>query len=226
MPIIFLDESGQFNKHNGESFFIVASFTTGDPKRVGKRFRSFQRNHYPRQSRYQPEIKFSDITIDDRLRLKTLQTIANLDVRIHYTYLKRENIPLDYRHEGKIRSGHLYTQIIGDTLELYLPTVEQDFRVFCDQRHLKGMTRSEYRRTLTERLLPDLPADPIIQIEMLDSTTSSNIQIADWIAGALARYYEEKPLGQDCFEILKNNLLGKGKELFKESWNWDRKQKT
>lgn len=51
---------------------------------------------------------------------------------------------------------------------------------------------------------------------MLSSTTTANIQIADWITGALARYLEQKKLGQECYEILKNNLLRpEGKELFK-----------
>jgi len=41
-----------------------------------------------------------------------------------------------------------------------------------------------------------------------------NIQIADWIAGALARYLEKGRLGEKCFKILKENIIGEGKELF------------
>ena len=49
---------------------------------------------------------------------------------------------------------------------------------------------------------------------MVDSTTNANIQIADWISGALARYLEQKPFGKEYYEILKNNVIGEGKELF------------
>ena len=52
---------------------------------------------------------------------------------------------------------------------------------------------------------------------MLDSTCNANIQIADWIVGAIAYYYEGKLLGDDYYEILKNNIINK-KELFKNNW--------
>jgi len=54
---------------------------------------------------------------------------------------------------------------------------------------------------------------------MIDSTTNCNIQIADWISGALAWFLEEKNLGKECYQVLKNNLLGDGKELFKNYWD-------
>jgi hypothetical protein len=90
---IFLDESGQFTKHNDDEYFIIGSFTTGDPKRTGKRFKSWQRTRFPRKLRHQSEIKFSEVKISDKLRLRTLKMITDLDVRIKYSYLKRGNIP-------------------------------------------------------------------------------------------------------------------------------------
>lgn len=112
----------------------------------------------------------------------------------------------------------LYTNIIGETLEMFLPISDNEFRVFCDQRHLKGIKRSEFKQILRARLLPQLPQGSIVQIEMIDSTTNTNIQIADWISGALAWYLEGKKLGEEYFKILKNNILDEGKELFKNHW--------
>ena len=112
----------------------------------------------------------------------------------------------------------MYTNIIGETLEMYLPVTDKEFRVFCDKRHLKGIKRSEFKKILINRLLPQLPQGAIIQIEMIDSAQNANIQIADWISGALAWFLENKRLGKECYQILKNNLLGTGKELFKDYW--------
>lgn len=54
---------------------------------------------------------------------------------------------------------------------------------------------------------------------MIDSIKNGNIQIADWISGALARYLEQKELGKECYAILQNNILENGaKELFKDYW--------
>jgi hypothetical protein len=61
-----------------------------------------------------------------------------------------------------------------------------------------------------------LPKSTVLQIEMVDSAAVVNIQIADWIAGALSRYLEKGPLGDKFFEILEGNIVGDGKELFAE----------
>ncbi len=219
MAYIFLDESGQFTKNNHEKYFVVGSFTVGSPRRTEKQFRSWQSIKFPKKIRYQSEIKFSEVNINDNLRLRTLKFIANLDVRIHYAYLLRKNISDEYWKKEKLQSGLLYTNIIGETLELYLPTDDLEFRIFCDQRHLKGIKRSKFKEILKARLIPQLSHNSTFQIEMIDSTANANIQIADWISGAIARYLEEKNLGGEFYQILKNNIIGNGKELFKDYWD-------
>jgi hypothetical protein len=211
---IFLDESGQFTKHNNEEYFVVASFTVGDPIRTAKKFRSWVRSRFPAKMNTQSEIKWSATGVDEKLRLKTLRFISTLDVRIRYTFLLRSNIPYTYRNKHGLESGLLYTHIIANALEEYLPIDEKQFFVFCDHRHLKKMSGSDFRRILESRLLIQMPLDSLVQVKMVDSATNVNIQIADWIVGALAWHLEGHSLGAECFKILKNNLLGTGKELF------------
>ncbi len=211
---IFLDESGQFTKHNHEEYFVVASFTVGDPRRTAKRFRNWMRSRFPRKMRTQSEIKWSATGIDEKLRLRTVRFIASLDVRIRYVYFLREHIPVAYKAKGKLESGLLYTNVIGEALEMYLPPDEKQFLVFCDHRHLKRMTGADFRRVLEARLRPQTSADTLIRVQMVDSTTDANIQIADWLAGALARYLEKGTNGESYFSALKNNILGAGRELF------------
>lgn len=188
---IFLDESGQFEKNNNDEYFIVVSFTVGEPKRTRKRFKMWQKTRFPKRMRYQSEIKWSS-DISDELRLRTLKFISRLDVRICYSFLKRKNIPDNYFNENTIESGLLYTSVIAETLEMYLPSLELEFRAFCDQRHLKNVTRGEFRNLLKAHLLPRLPAMPIFQVEMVDSTTDANIQIADWLAGGSVLLYRKE----------------------------------
>ncbi len=219
MPYIFLDETGQFTKYKDEKYFIVGSFTVGDPRRTHKRFRSWCKSRFPRKLRNLQEIKFSNNAIDNKLRLKTLRFIAKLDVRIRYVYLLKENIPEEYYKKGKLKSGHLYTSIIGELLEEYLPTADISFNASCDQRHLKGIKRSEFKEILKVRMHPQLSKKSIIEIKMIDSKKDGNIQIVDWISGALARYLEKRELGEECHKILQNNILENGaRELFKDHW--------
>lgn len=228
MANIYLDETGQFTKTKDGDYFIIGTFTTGDPRRIEKRFRSWQREKFPRQLRDLPEIKFSNTGIDDDLRLKTLKEIARLDVRIRYGFVKRQNIPLEFRAKEKIRTGHLYTELVIKTLGMYLPIVEKEFRVFCDRRHLKGLKISEFQSLVTSSILSGMQnaKDSLIQVDMIDSTTNANIQIADWISGALGRYYSKGRLGKECFAILKNNFLSDGLEIFKDYWLKNKKTQS
>lgn len=210
---IFIDESGQFTKHNHEEYFILGSFTVWETPRTSKRFRAWCMSHFPKKMRRQQEIKWSS-DIGDRLRLKTLRYISRLDVRIRFAYLLRDNIPLEYWKKDKLQSGHLYANIVGDLLEMYLPSDETQFHVMCDQRHLKSLKRSEFISLIRSRLVTHLPKNALVDVHMVDSATNPNIQIADWIAGALARYLEKRPLGEECYLALKNNFMSSGKELF------------
>lgn len=213
---IFLDESGQFTKHNHEEYFVVGTFSVGNQRRTDKAMRSWFRSRFPKKICTQSEIKWSSRNIDDALRLRTLKHIAKLDVRIRFSYLLRKNIPSTYRKKGKIDSGVLYTNVIGEILERYLPTDDKEIHIFCDRRSLKGMTKKQFESSIRAHLLPLCQPNAVVQVEMIDSTSNGNIQIADWISGALARYVEKGLLGEDCYKILKNNFLDEGVEFFKK----------
>ena len=213
---IFLDESGQFSKNDHEEYFVVGSFTVGDQKRTNKEFRKWFRTKFPKKMRTQSEVKWSATGIDEALRIKTLKFIANLDVRIRYGYLFQKNIPSKYRRKNKIESGILYTNIISEILETYLPTDDKEIYIFCDSRSLKGITKREFETTIKSHLLPLCSPNTFIQVEMIDSTTNANIQIADWISGAISRYLEKGKNGEEYFKIFKNNYLSEGKEFFAE----------
>ena len=220
---IYLDESGNLTKINGQ-YFIVGSYTVGDPRRIANAFRKWRRSKFPRKIRVQPEVKFNDSHLDDKLRERTLKFFARQDIRIFYTYLRIRNIPELYRRkQGLFKTGLLYTEIVGETLELYFPIVEPDFRVFRDQRILKGVALSEFNQRLTVRLLPKLSSKVIIQIQAVDSSTSPQVQVADWICGSLARYHERKSGGDKFYNILKNNIV-KERELFSDYWEkkWEK----
>lgn len=210
---IFLDESGNFVKNNHEEYFVIGSFTVGNQRRTRKAMRSWFRDKFPRRMRKQAEIKWSSSGISADLRLRTIKQIAELDIRIRFGYLRRKNIPDVYRKNGKINSGILYTNVICEVLELYLPTDEKEIRIFCDRRSLKGMTKKEFEFAIAGHLLPLCVPGACIEVEMIDSTASPNIQIADWICGAYMRFLERRPGGDEFYKALKNSILGT-KEFF------------
>lgn len=152
---IFLDESGDFTKHNHEEYFVIATFTVGDQRRTDKALKSwFKSGRFPKRMRHQSEIKWS-AKIDTALRLRTLKQIAKQDVRIRYGYLLRNSIPSAYRNKkNKINSGVLYTSIVGEILEHYLPANDPEIHIFCDRRSLKGMTKGDFESAIIARFGP------------------------------------------------------------------------
>lgn len=214
---IYLDETGNLTKGNGK-YFIVATYTVGDPTRINKAFRKWQQNKFPRLLKDQAEVKFNDPHLTDLLRLKTVEYLCKQDIRIFYTFLKIVNVPEEYRKKGVVHeTGLLYTEIVASTLELYLPNTEKEFIVIRDQRGLKGVTLAQFNDKLRIRLLPQLPVKTNFKIHAVDSTSSALVQVSDWICGALARYYENKSEGREFYIKIKKNIVGE-KELFSDYW--------
>ena len=167
---IFLDESGQFTKHDNEQYFVIGSFTVGDQGITAKAFRQWFRTKFPKKMRGQSEVKWSATGITDDLRLRTLKHIASLDITIRYGFLLRSNIPKDYKNKkDKIESGILYTNIVAEVLEGYLPTDDKEIYIFCDKRSLKGLTKSQFEKAIRSKLLPLCSPNTIIKVEMIDS---------------------------------------------------------
>ncbi len=215
MPIVFVDESGTFLSCNRQEYFVIATFTVSDPNRTATALRKWFRQKFPKKKRHQAEIKFSETGISDELRIRTIKCISSLDVRIRYGYLRCERLPHTSYDENGPLEGILYTQILGGILESYFPISEPSFLVRCDRRHLKGLKQKVFIEIVRSRLLPIAPAGSLIDVKQVDSTTDANIQIADWIVGALAAYLNGKPLGEKYFQILKENIIGTPTELFK-----------
>lgn len=220
--IIGLDETGNLIKGNNK-YFIVATFTVGDPQRIVNAFRRWRHKKFPKRVRDQSEVKFNDPHLTDEMRLKTIKYLAEQDIRIFYTYLQIRNIPEEYRKNGKVHeSGLLYAEIVRATLELYLPLTDLQFVVIRDKRTLKGMSPKEFHETLKLSLLPKISPKTKFHAEAVDSTTSPQVQVADWICGALGRYYEGKEHGEKFYNYLKNNIVME-KELFSEYWTkWEK----
>ena len=213
---IFIDESGNFTG-DGNDYFIIGGFITGDHRRTSKVFRNWQRTRFPKKLRYKNEVKFSNTGLTDKLRLKTLSQLTKHDIRIFYSFLKVENIPPEYRKKKGVEAGFLYAEVVAKTLNLLLPTTDMEFRVFRDKRHLQRLTHRKFNEIIKLDLLPKLSARSLFQIEVVDSTTSPNIQIADWICGALFRYYNKRRNGDTFYAVLKNSIVVSD-ELFKEYW--------
>jgi hypothetical protein len=65
---VYLDESGSFGRDGGK-FFIVGSYTVGDPKRIANSYRRWQRRKFPKKLRVLSEVKFNEPLLTDDLKI-------------------------------------------------------------------------------------------------------------------------------------------------------------
>ena len=158
--------------------------------------------------------------------MKTFTFFAGQDIRVFYVFFKIGNIPVEYRHKKGLESGLLYTAIVEQALRLLLPSGETEFRLYRDIRPLKGISQVKFNEMLKVGIAPNLSAKTIVQVEAIDSSVNTNIQIADWVCGALFRYYSRGKNGEEYFFILKNSVIAR-EELFKDCWeNFAKNKKT
>lgn len=161
------------------------------------------------------EIKWSDTGISNKLRLKTIKYILNMDIDIKYVYFLRKNIPVEYRKKDKFKDSLLYTYIVGELLCMYLPIKDNEFRLFCDQRRLFGITKVNFINTIKNKLLlVSSNKNLFIQIDIVDSTSNINIQIVDWVSGVVSKYLENNESDFGYYIVLKDKI-SQFKELFK-----------
>ena len=215
MHYIYVDESGQFKPDRNLPYFILASFMTSKPRSTANAYRSWQRLKLPKKMRRDTEIKFSKLRLGYALKLKTLKHLMKSDLRIRYCYVRTTNIPHDYREKSGLKEGLLYAHLIGEMLSRYFPINDTQITVVCDKRNLKGLTSLQFIEQTTTHLLPLVGKNTRLEVQMLDSTSSANLQIIDWIAGALSAYHNQKTLGNEMFEILQEKIEETGIELFK-----------
>ncbi len=215
MPHIFLDESGNLNNGSDNKYFVIGSFAVDNPKHTKKAFIKWLRSKMPEKLKWQNEVKFCDNGLKPELKMKTLEFISRLDIKINFLRLLKSSIPFSYWKKDGLQSGLLYTDLVGEALEMYLPITDSRLIASCDKRSLRGIKNPRFKEILTTRFLSKLPANAFIKVEMIDSKVNENIQIADWIVGALACYFEQKENGEKYFEILKNTILDlEGKTMF------------
>jgi len=82
---------------------------------------------------------------------------------------------------------------------------------------LRRLTEKKFNEILKLDLLPKLSPKTLVQIEAVDSAGSPNIQIADWICGALFRYYNKRRNGDRFYATIKNSIVASD-ELFQDYW--------
>lgn len=183
---VFLDEAGNF-RGNKDRYFVLAAFVTGNPRATRKCFLKAKRTKLPRKYRHYTELKFSDRVIPARFKKHVLRQLAKEDIWIYALLFDKNNMPAELLGHSE---GLTYCRLVGQLLELCPLAEASAIHVFLDRRHLKGLSRHEFNANLKAHLAFRLGPQVRLEIQHVDSTTNVNIQLADFVCGAIFRKYE------------------------------------
>lgn len=205
MIFIYIDESGQFYNRNTENFFVVAGFSTENFRITAKEFKKWKINKFPRKFKYQNEIKFSDKIITNHLKIKTIEKILNIpNTKIEFIKINNSEIPKEYMNKnGKINTQSLYTDKLAELVLKFLVNKNEEIKIFCDHRHIKGYTKKQYKEKLVKQINSLIQSTLKIDIDFVDSKNNTNVQIADWIVGAIAHALNKKTNCDEYQDLLK-----------------------
>lgn len=187
---IYIDESGQLSFNSKEHFFVVAGFSTYNQKEIQKKMKIWFQTKFPKKIRMQSEIKWTD-RIDDDLRIKTLMFMKKLDITIIFKFITKEILIKQYSTHRRFDPSKIYIDLLLEVLLNCNLNNNNFIYIRCDRRPMKNVTSQEFTEIIRKDLYEIVKLSTIIDVEMIDSTTSMGIQIADWIAGSIIRYLEK-----------------------------------
>ena len=201
----FFDESGQMSFKTEESIFVVAGFYTDNPKEIQKKMKIWFQTKFPRNMKILSEIKWT-AKISDELRISTLTCLKNLDISIIFKFITKEELIKRYFTFRKFDSTNVYTELLLEILHQHISSDTNTVYIFCDRRPLYNITSIDFIGMICRDLKKRVGTKIRIEMEMIDSTTSTGIQIADWIAGAIARYVEKGHLWKEIGQIFELDI--------------------
>lgn len=214
MTYVYIDESGQSKATSSEKGLVVASFASKNQNLAANAFKKWRKRKFPHWSHNLGEIKFSNSGITPELHAKTLTYFASLDIEIRSAFFLSENVPAEFMDEDGPHDGILYVHAIEQLLRSYMPLDDLIFIVCCDKRHIKDMSEKQFTDYLRTVLAASASHNARVEVLTADSASNANLQVADWIVGALATHLNEKRNGDTYYKILEPKFGAAPIEIF------------
>lgn len=181
---IYIDESGDFGLQKKSSkYFLIALVSSKDSRQFDIFVRRVKSKKLSKKERKLSEIKSS--LASKTFREYFYSHLNKLDFKIVAVSLDKKKIPSQLRKE----EGIIYLQMIEQGLVPLVKQKSDKFLITIDRRHYKKMPKEAFNIALKEFLLVTKHLKVPIAIHQVDSTTSRNIQFADFIVYAFGRKY-------------------------------------
>lgn len=205
-PFAFVDEYGDSNldtaRGGTSGFFIVTAVlvTAGDLQLASTGLEAI------RARRFQTgEMKSSSVAQDDERRERILGELGDLPFTFTSVVVDKASVDT----ESGLRFKPIFFKYVNSLLYMRLNAVFPDLMVYADE-HGRGPFMESFVKYIRKNHTPDL-FKRSAKVEFATAATQPLLQIADFVSGTLARYYDPKKrteAGPAFLNILRSKATG------------------
>lgn len=187
-PTMILDESGDlgFSPNSSGKFVVAVTIVheTGDIARLAKRVRNRSRKR-----RWREELKFNNS--EDPMRMFVLEGVAKMDCQIYWTSFDKDRIPMHLRDDKNLLYRMACEEVFREAIKR---TPDRDIHVVIDKRYSKRGERDRSDQHLRSVIAENHAGNfiPMVRISQCDPFMSSELQVHDFIVGAIFQHLERK----------------------------------
>ena len=197
LEYIFIDDSGDagLDKSNTDQLIIAAVIVADE---ITKNILSDAINRFRQDLGWNDLDEFKFAKMNKETLVKLIDFINDYDFRVYAVVLDKRKIAKSYTAEGSI-------QIYNYILMVLLKKVGKNKQIITIDGKISKRKAKEVRAYLRQHLRKEGIVD--VKIVFAESRKEPLIQLADIVAGAVARSYKDKTDAQRYLKLLKDKVI-------------------
>ena len=201
----FMDESGDLGRF-GIEYFVISVIVVEDPKVLRKIVKNTRKRKLKRRMKDTPELKANRSSPEVREYL--LRQLASTDCEIFAIVVEKSKI-MPHLYEVKDRLYNFISRIVFTEMRYASGLL----KIMVDRKETNSMLQKNFEDYIIRELSNRRP-ELKIEIRQCDSQQNAELQVADFVAWAIARKFnfgEEK-----YFQIIEEKLVNRKRMMLWE----------
>ncbi len=177
---IFIDESGDLGKH-GSSYFTIVALSTHSPVALQRIVKRARQRILKKELKKLPEVKANNS--NERIRKFVLRSLNACNCSISAVVISKEKIK-DYLFDHKDKLYNYFCGVLFEHVDLNTDVL----KIVIDKKHSNRLLREDFNKYIESKIRAKNNAIRV-EITHLESHSSGELQVADFVAWAVNRKY-------------------------------------
>jgi len=204
IEFIFIDESGDLGR-GGSTYFVIVALGTHERERLGRIMKRLRERKLKKKLKETPELKGNNS--NDEIRRFVLGRLALLPCTISAVAIPKSKVK-DYLFEHKNKLYNYLCGLLMEQISLKADIID----ITIDKKDNNRLLQEDFNQYIRTRILGRRP-EVRIKIQHLDSHSSNELQVADFVVWAINRHFSGKD--SEFYDLIKSKITNAG---FEEIW--------